>query len=214
VFEVTRLTIIDKVNSKETYRETDQYPTWSETSVAQYSRRTWQLLSDDGTNIFWAINKKYYKNALWICHKNGLARPLSVQQGRSCWRWLRNFMCRHPRTRLRIFQVTSAARVKGFTKINVAKFFNIFEPMLRLIDFSPSRLFNYEKRVLLSFCRKGFTRESCCLQECYCSYVPPLLVFPRNNMTPELLDSRPPGSVAACHKARWILKDNFRQRLK
>jgi len=139
---------------------------------------------------------------------------LSVQQGRSCWRWLRNFMCRHLRTRLRIFHVTSAARVKGCTKINVAKFFNIFEPMLRLIDFSPSRLFNYEKRVLLSFCRKGFTRESCCLQECYCSYVPPLLVFPRNNMTPELLDSRPPGSVAACHKARWILKDNFRQRLK
>jgi hypothetical protein len=60
---VPRSTLIDKVNSTETYRETDQYPTWSETSVAQYSQRTCQLLSDAGTKIL-GINKKYYKNGL------------------------------------------------------------------------------------------------------------------------------------------------------
>jgi hypothetical protein len=42
-------------------------------------------------------------------------------------------------------QVTSAARVKRFTKIYVAKCFAIFEPMLRLINFSSHRLLNYEE---------------------------------------------------------------------
>ena len=33
-------------------------------------------------------------------------------------------------------------------------------------------------------------------------------------MNAELLDSRPPGSIAACHKAGWIQKDSFTQRFK
>ena len=42
------------------YRETDQYPTWSETSVAlQFRRRICRFLSEDGAEIFWANNKKY-----------------------------------------------------------------------------------------------------------------------------------------------------------
>jgi hypothetical protein len=42
------------------YREIDQYPTWSETSVAlQSRRRTFRLLSEDGAEIFGANNKKY-----------------------------------------------------------------------------------------------------------------------------------------------------------
>jgi len=47
-----------------------------------------------------------------------LARPLSVQQGRAGWKWMRNFMCRSPRLRLRKPQVTPAARASGFTNIN------------------------------------------------------------------------------------------------
>jgi hypothetical protein len=42
-------------------------------------------------------------------------------------------------------------------------------------------------------------------------YVPPLLVFPRSNMKAYLLDSTPPGSVAACHKAGWIQKGSCTQ---
>jgi hypothetical protein len=34
VFEVPKSTLKDKVTDKKTYGETDQYPTWMETSVA------------------------------------------------------------------------------------------------------------------------------------------------------------------------------------
>ena len=43
------------------------------------------------------------------------------------------------------------------------------------------------------------------------TYVPPLLAFPRSNMQAGLLDSTPPGSIAACHKAGWIQKESFTQ---
>ena len=49
-----------KLTARKKYRENDQYPTWSKTRVAlSYSRRIYQLLSDDGEEIFWANNKKY-----------------------------------------------------------------------------------------------------------------------------------------------------------
>jgi len=56
-------------------------------------------------------------------------------------------MCHHPRLRLPKAQATSAAKVKGFTKAKVAKFFDVIEPVLRLINF-PHRLFSYDERGL------------------------------------------------------------------
>jgi hypothetical protein len=46
------------------------------------------------------------------------------------------------------------------------------------------------------------------------TFVSPLVVFPRSNMKAELLDSAPPGSIAACHKAGWIQERCFTQRFK
>ena len=73
------------------------------------------------------------------------AHPFSAQQGRENWKGLHNFMCRHPRLRLRKPRFPSAAKVKRFTKENVAKFFDTFEPFLRPINFSPHSSFNYNK---------------------------------------------------------------------
>jgi hypothetical protein len=39
--------------------------------------------------------------------------------------------------------------------------------------------------------------------------VPPLLVFPRKNMKPELLDGVLPGTIAACHPSEWIQQEIF-----
>jgi len=183
MFEVPRSTLKNKVRSKETdIKETDQYPTWSETSVAlQSRRRTCQLLSDDGAKFFELITRSIKRLAFELALKNCLAHPLSIIQGRADWKWLCNFMCRHPRLGWRKPQVTSA------------KFFDIrvFEPVLRLINFSSHRLFNYEEtglcvvqhkvRKVISLKvsegslhqQRGFSRDSFYLQECYryvCSF--------------------------------------------
>ena len=179
--------------------------------------------------FFWLTTRSIKRMAFDLAIKIGLARPLSKQQGRAGWKWLRNFMCCHPRLRLRKPQVASAARVKGFTKIKAAIFFDIFELVLWLINFSSSHLFNYEETGLNVFQHKvckvisirvsegslclqqsGFTRDSCYLHDITVTYVPPLLVFPRSNMKAELLDSPPPVSITA----EWIQKESFTPRFK
>jgi len=95
---------------------------------------------------FFRLTRRSIKTmAFEVPIKNGLARLFSVQQVRAGDKWLCNFMCCHPQLRLREPQVTSAARVKGLTKANFAKFFDIFVPLLWLINVSPNSLFNYDK---------------------------------------------------------------------
>ena len=106
--------------------------------------------------------------------------------------------------------------------------------MLRLINFFPHRLFNYEEtgrnvvqhKVCKVISLKGKRRISLSSAErsslvtivtcinATIPYVSLLMVFPRSNMNAELLDSPPSGSTAACHKAGCIQKDSFTQRFK
>ena len=131
-------------------------------------------------------------------------------------------MCRrHPRLRLRKPQVSSAPRVQGITKINVAKFFYMYGPMLWLINFRSHQLFKLrrnalnvvqhkeckvislhgERRISLSSAERGSLVTIVTCMNATVNYVPLLLVFPRSNMKAAILDSPPPGSMAACHRA-------------
>jgi len=42
-------------------------------------------------------------------------------------------------------------------------------------------------------------------------FIPPLLVFPRRYMKPELMTGTPPGSIHACHFSVWIQSEIFTQ---
>ena len=42
-------------------------------------------------------------------------------------------------------------------------------------------------------------------------FIPPLLLFPRKHMKPELMNDTPPGSTHACHSSGWILSEIFTQ---
>jgi hypothetical protein len=102
---------------------------------------------------------------------------------------------------------------------------------MRLINFSPHSLFNYDETVLtvfqhevrkvISFTGKrlvsmsltergSFVTIVTCMNATV-TYVFPLPMFPRSNMKAELLDSAPPASIPACHKAGWIQKECFTQ---
>ena len=143
-------------------------------------------------------------------------------------------MCLRPRQRLRKPRVTSAARVKDFTKINFAIFFDICEPMLRLIIFSTHRLLNYEetglcvvhykvckvislkgkRKISLSSAERGSLVTIVTCMNATFTYVSPLLVFPRSNMNAELQDSPPPWFNSNLSQAGWIQKHSLTQRFK
>jgi hypothetical protein len=146
-----------------------------------------------------------------------------------------NFICRHPGLRLRKLQITSAVRVKGFTKETSQNFLICLSQCCGWFNFSPHRLFKYNKtavtvvqhKVCKCFSLKGKWRFSSLspaervsivtIATCVnanVTYVPPFLVCPGNNMQAGLLDGTPPGSIAACHKAGWVQKESFTQWLK
>lgn len=43
------------------------------------------------------------------------------------------------------------------------------------------------------------------------TFVPPVLVFPRKNMSEHLMDGAPVGSIWACHPSGWIQMNIFTQ---
>jgi len=200
VFEVSRSTLKYKVNSKE--RDIKKL---SNIRLGRKPVMPYNLAEDLVTYClmmerkFFRLTRSIKRMAFELDIKNGLARSLSVQQGRAGWKWLRNFMCRHPRLRLRKSQVTSAARVNEFTKINVEKFVDVFEPVLG--NFSSHRLFIYEdtglivvqhkvcevislkgKRGFLSSAQRGSLVTNATCMNATVTYVSLLLVFPRSNM--------------------------------
>jgi len=62
--------------------------------------------------LFGQTTRSNKRMAFELVMKNGLAHPFSIQQGTADWKWLRNFMCCHPRLRLGQPQVTTSARLK------------------------------------------------------------------------------------------------------
>jgi len=125
VFEVPRSALKDEVNSKETDVEKVINTRLRRKPVLPYNLDE-ELVSNClmmARRCCGRTTRSIKRMAFELAIKNGLARPLLVQQGIASWKWLRNFICLHPRQRMCSPQVTSAPRVKEFTKINFAKRF-------------------------------------------------------------------------------------------
>jgi hypothetical protein len=64
--------------------------------------------------------------------RNGLKHPFNQERSEAWKKWLRSFLKWHPVISMRTPEGISAARVKGCTSENVARFFDICESELRI----------------------------------------------------------------------------------
>lgn len=174
------------------------------------------------------IRRLAYQLAL----QNGISHTFSEEKGLAGKKWLKGFLSRHSNLTLRTPQGLSKARIKGFTKENVDRFFDLLEPALEKIKFNPLRTYNVDETGITTvqskhprvISLKG-KKQVCALTAAergalvtivFCmnaagGFVPPLFVFPRKNMKQELLDGAPPGSIASCHPSGWIQQHIFTQ---
>lgn len=168
--------------------------------------------------------------AFQMAIKNHLKHPFSVEKMVAGRKWLKSFLKRNPSLSVRSPQAVSAARIKGFTRENVNQFFDIFEPEMGQIRFSPHRLYNVDETgitvvqhkhskvlsvkgkkqvgILTSMERGKLMTVVTCMNAAG-NYVPPLIIFPRKNMTEGLMDGAPPGAISACHPSGWIQSHLF-----
>jgi len=139
--------------------------------------------------------------------------------------WFKNFRLRHPSLSLRSPEPTSVARVKGFSREAVNRFYSLLEEVIEKHNIAPDMIFNMDEtgvrtssikppKVLSTYGKKQVgivsSNEKGVLTTviCACSvtgvYIPPFFIFKRKKFTDRLLDGAPPGAEATTSDSGWV----------
>ena len=86
--------------------------------------------------------------AFQLAKRNGLKHPFKQEPSAFGKKWLRSFLEGHATLSLRTPEDISAARVKGFTSKNIARFFDIYESELRKVNHPAHRIFSVDETAI------------------------------------------------------------------
>lgn len=96
--------------------------------------------------LFFGLRAKdVMRMAFTLAENNNFPHAFNKTKQMAGWKWFRGLMRRHSEISLRSPQATSLARVKGFNKESVTKFFDIYEPLLNKIKFQLHRIYNVDE---------------------------------------------------------------------
>lgn len=149
--------------------------------------------------------------------------------------WFHSFMTRNSKISLRKPEATSVNRVSAFNKKDVDLFFKNLVEIQERFRIPPDRIYNVDetgistvpkekyKRIgptgikqfgILSSAERGRNITVICAMSASGTFVPPLFVFPRVRMNPQLEKNGPNGAVYCCSKNGWSNEGIFFQWLK
>jgi len=239
-YQIPRTTLQQYVNSKTRKHQLSadhepgrvgRYPALGkdfETELCEHAK----LLSD----LYFGITKEQLcKLAYELAWKNGMKHPFNVDKQSAGDDWFQGFIARNPTISLRKAESTSIARVIGFRRSEVSRFFDNLAQVYDKEKFDASRVFNVDetgmstvqvqKQKILAptgkkqigkivSAEKGETITAVVCVSASGTFIPPMLIFPRKNMNPRLLNGAPPGTVGATSPSGWINGDLYLKWLK
>jgi len=180
------------------------------------------------------MESKYYgltrndlkQMAYQLAVQNKIEHPCSDKSMRAGRGWLDRFLKRHKQTiSIRKPCGTSFARALGFTKEKVNKFFDILEAEFEKHNYPPDRVYNVDESGLtvvlskvleviglrgkrqissLTSSERGSLITVVAAMSAGGTFIPPLMIFPRKNMSQQLMKGAPAGAISACHPSGWI----------
>jgi hypothetical protein len=146
--------------------------------------------------------------------------------------WYQSFRARHPEIVLRVPERVSIARLLAFNQENVQKFYEKLKEILlthpELAD--KSRVYNVDEtgvttvsskssKVLapvgskevstVSSAERGPLITACCFVSASGNQIPPAIIFPRVNFTPNMLIDGIPGTLGLANQSGWMTKELF-----
>lgn len=169
------------------------------------------------------------KLAYQIAVRNNVATRFSHDKQAAGKEWLSGFLKRNPAVALRIPEATSLARAAGFNRQRVSGFFKLLQNVVADEKLSPSRIYNMDETGFTAvqkpqkvFAQKGKHQVGaitslergrnvtfvCCVSATG-HYVPPMIIYPRKRLKPELTEGAPAGSVFKCQEKGWINTELF-----
>ena len=168
--------------------------------------------------------------AFQLAIRNVLKHQFNQEKSAARKKWHQFFLKRHPALSMRAPEGTSAARVKGFTSENVARFFDIYDSEQRKVNHKAHRIFIVDETRITSVQyrhskfvsmrvkkeeaspttaeRRNLITVVACMNATG-TYLPTVIVFPRKNTKEELMDGALAASISACHPSGWIQKVMF-----
>lgn len=168
--------------------------------------------------------------AYQLAVRNGIKHPFGNKE-EADRAWLDHFLNRHKqRLSIRTPTGTSYARANSFNRESVAKFFDILEMEYEKKKYTADRVFNVDETGLsivqtkipkvvgskgkrqigaLTAAERGSLVTTICAMSASGIFVPPMLIFPRKNMTETLMRGAPLGSIGKCHPSGWVQSNLF-----
>lgn len=138
--------------------------------------------------------------------------------------WLSGFLRRNSKISLRQPEGTSIHRISSFNAEAVGRFFKNLEEVLRKYQFRAERIFNVDESGITTVQKKsgkiyakkgqkqvgvaisaerGQTITILCAVSAAGSYVPPMIIYPRKRMSPQLEKDGPIGCIYSCSDNGW-----------
>lgn len=143
--------------------------------------------------------------------------------------WVHNFLKRNKNISLRKPEATSINRVLAFNKEEIALFYENLDSLMTKFKFEPSRIWNVDETGIttvhkpghiyapkgqkqvgaISSGERGKNTTVCCAISASGCYIPPMFIFARLRMTPQLSKNGPPDSIYECSKSGWMTEELF-----
>lgn len=168
--------------------------------------------------------------AYQLAIRNGKAHPFKECMNMAGRDWLVGFLKRNPQLAIRKPESTSAARAAGFNKVNVSNYFQLLGKLYDDNKYTGNRIYNCDETgisiVPKSRCKiialKGRKQvgaltsaergATITVETCFSAtghYIPPMIIFPRKRMKPELMVNAPEGAWGVCSDSGWINTELF-----
>ncbi|XP_050557910.1 uncharacterized protein LOC118277956 [Spodoptera frugiperda] len=162
--------------------------------------------------------------------KNNKPHPFNVQKQEAGKDWIQGFLKRHPELSIRKPESTSAARAAGFNKEVVDQFFTFLGNIYDEHHLTPDRIYNCDETGIsvvpktkskiiarrgrkqvgaLTSAERGATIT---VEICFSAsgqYMPPMMVFPRKRMDPQLMLNAAPGAWGVVSDSGWMTTELF-----
>ena len=143
--------------------------------------------------------------------------------------WFISFLKRHPNLSVHKAEGMNMARLCGFNRQQVDRFFSVYKDLIDSDSYTPMRVWNADETGISCVQSPGYvvaTKGSrdvarvisaergknvtvLCAQNAAGIYVPPMFIFPRQRMAEGLMNNAPPGSIAHCSASGWADSDSF-----
>jgi transposase-like protein len=191
------------------------------------------LIKDMVKRLFGLSQMDIRRLVFKYCDINNIPNSFNTTERAAGRDWFEAFLRRHTDLAVRTPEPTSVQRAVGFNEAKAKIFFEklgnilfdetgkrlIPETQIYNVDESGYSICHKPSKVIaqrgqrgvgaLTSAEKGKTVTTICCMSASGHYVPPMIIFPRKRVKPELMDRAPVGAVSAANPTGWVNEDIF-----